>query len=293
MINNNDLKKEFIKEALGTRKYLSYRMDLMLYKLIISTGVFLVVYFIYLDLVLTLLSASLIFALFTLFNKIFINKKIEKGRGLLLNKVKRDYFSSKIDEINASDFEILIHLLFRNEGYENIIKRGRSLYLAEKEGYIYCIKVFKLNEGIEVEKIDIRSLLTFMGQSNIRRGFLVTTSSLSEEAEKLLEKFKEKYTISIIDLEGLHNLAQKNKMLPEDSFYYKKLNEQIKTPPKKEISKNVLNSKKLALYLPAALFFYISSIWMPHNKLPIYISSYFIILSLINIVYYTANKYIN
>ena len=61
MINNNDLKKEFIKEALGTRKYLSYRMDLMLYKLIISTGVFLVVYFIYLDLVLTLLSASLIF----------------------------------------------------------------------------------------------------------------------------------------------------------------------------------------------------------------------------------------
>ena len=122
---------------------------------------------------------------------------------------------------------------------------------------------------------------------------MVTTSSLSEEAEKLLEKFKEKYTISIIDLEGLHNLAQKNKMLPEDSFYYKKLNEQIKTPPKKEISKNVLNTKKLALYLPAALFFYISSIWMPHNKLPIYISSYFIILSLINIVYYTANKYIN
>lgn len=292
MIKDNDLKKTYIKEALGNKNYLSYRTDLALFKILVSFAVFILIYFIYLDFLLSILSAFLVFSIFTLVNKFNVDSKNNKGKVLLLSKVKKSYFSSKIDEINSNDFEMLIRLLFKYEGYNNILKKGRSLYLAEQEGYISCIKIFKLYDGIEVEKLDIRSLLTFMGNSNIRKGFLVTTANLSEDAEKLLEKFKDRFEISLIDLEGLYNLASKYNMLPEESFYYKKMHEVKSTFNKKEVKNNVLNMKKLALYIPAAIFFYISSIWMPGNKLVIYISYYFLILTIVNVGYYMANKYI-
>ena len=292
MIKDNNLRKTFVKEALGNSNYLSYRADLALYKMLISFAVFILIYFIYLDLILSLLIAALAFAILTLINKRSVDTKNKKGKELLFNKVKKSYFSSKIEEINTHDFEMLIRLLFKNEGYNNIIKKGRSLYLTEKEGYINCIKIFKLYEGIEVEKLDIRSLLTFMGHSGIRKGFLVTTSSLSEDAKKLLEKFKEKFEVTIIDIEGLFDLAKKYNMLPEDSFYYKKLYEEKRTISKMDVKNNMLNIKKLALYIPAAIFFYISSVWMPENQLVIFISYYFVILSVVNVLYYLRNKYI-
>ena len=292
MIKDNKLRKTFIKEALGSRNYLSYRTDLMLLKIIVSIIVFIVTYFIYLDLVLSILLAFLAFSVFTLINKINVDKKNEKGRELLFKKVKKEYFLSKIEEINQSDFEMLIKLFFKNEGYNNIIKKGRSLYLAEKEGYITCIKVFKLLDGIEVEKLDIRSLLTFMGNSNIKKAFLVTTSDLSEDAEKLIEKFKDRFEITIIDIEGMYSLADKYNMLPEDSFYYKRMNEE-KTTYKKDVKENVLSINKIYLYIAAAIFFYMSSVWMPENRLVIYLSYFFILMTIINLVYFLANKYID
>ena len=290
MIKDNKVKKTYIKEALGNRNYLSYRTDLMLLKILVSIVVFIVTYFIYLDIILSLLLASLVFFVFTLINKINVERKNEKGKNMLIKKVKEEYFSSKIEEINQSDFEILIKLFFRNEGYNNIIKKGRSLYLAEKEGYITCIKIFKLYDGIEVEKIDIRSLLTFMGNSNIRNGFLITTSDLSEDAVKLIEKFNDRFEITIIDIEGMYSLADKYNMLPEESFYYKKLREK-KIVIKNDFKENVLNIRKIYLYIAASIFFYMSSVWMPENKLVIYISYFFIALSIFNILYFYVIKY--
>ena len=290
MIKDNKVKKTYIKEALGNRNYLSYRTDLMLLKILVSIVVFIVTYFIYLDIILSLLLASLVFFVFTLINKINVERKNEKGKEMLIKKVKEEYFSSKIEEINQSDFEILIKLFFRNEGYNNIIKKGRSLYLAEKEGYITCIKIFKLYDGIEVEKIDIRSLLTFMGNSNIRNGFLITTSDLSEDAVKLIEKFNDRFEITIIDIEGMYSLADKYNMLPEESFYYNKLSEK-KIVIKNDFKENVLNIRKIYLYIAASIFFYMSSVWMPENKLVIYISYFFIALSIFNILYFYVIKY--
>lgn len=290
MIKDNKVKKTYIKEALGNRNYLSYRTDLMLLKILVSSVVFIVTYFIYLDIILSLLLASLVFFVFTLVNKINVERKNEKGKNMLIKKVKEEYFSSKIEEINQSDFEMLIKLFFRNEGYNNIIKKGRSLYLAEKEGYITCIKIFKLYDGIEVEKIDIRSLLTFMGNSNIRNGFLITTSDLSEDAVKLIEKFNDRFEITIIDIEGMYSLADKYNMLPEESFYYKKLSEK-KIVIKNDFKENVLNIRKIYLYIAASIFFYMSSVWMPENKLVIYISYFFIALSIFNIIYFYVIKY--
>lgn len=290
MIKDNKVRKTYVKEALGNRNYLSYRTDLMLLKILVSFVVFIATYFIYFDLILSLLLASLVFFVFTLVNKINVDKKNERGKNMLMKKVKEEYFSSKIEEINQNDFEMLIKLFFNNEGYNNIFKKGRSLYLAEKEGYITCIKIFKLYEGIEVEKLDIRSLLTFMGNSNIRNGFLVTTSSLSEEAAKLIEKFKDRFEITVIDIEGMYSLADKYNMLPDESFYYKRLNEE-KVITKNDFKKNVLNIRKVYLYIAASIFFYMSSVWMPENQLVIYISYFFIVLTIINILYFSVTKY--
>ena len=290
MIKDNKVKKTYIKEALENKNYLSYRTDLMLLKILVSFAVFIATYFIYLDHILSILLASLVFFVLTLINKINIKKKNEKGKNILIKKVKEDYFSSKIEEINQGDFELLIKLFFRNEGYNNIIKKGRSLYLAEKDGYITCIKIFKLYDGIEVEKLDIRSLLIFMGNSNIRNGFLVTTTALSEDVVKLIEKFKDRFEITIIGIEDMHSLADKYNMLPDESFYYKRLKEE-KILVKKDIKENVLNIRKIYLYIAASVFFYMSSVWMPENKLVIYISYFFIVLSIINIIYFSVIKY--
>ena len=290
MIKDNKVRKTYVKEALGNRNYLSYRTDLMLLKILVSFVVFIATYFIYLDIILSLLLASLVFFVFTLVNKINVDKKNERGKNMLMKKVKEEYFSSKIEEINQNDFEMLIKLFFNNEGYNNIFKKGRSLYLAEKEGYITCIKIFKLYDGIEVEKLDIRSLLTFMGNSNIRNGFLVTTSSLSEDAAKLIEKFKDRFEITVIDIEGMYSLADKYNMLPDESFYYKRLNEE-KVVTKNDFKKNVLNIRKIYLYIAASIFFYMSSVWMPENQLVIYISYFFIVLTIINILYFSVTKY--
>lgn len=292
MIKDNKIKRIYVKEALVNKNYLSYRIDLMLFKVLISLAVLILTYLTYLDLILSLLIGSLVFSVITLVNKIKVEKKNEKGRELLLKKVKQEYFSSKIEEMQPSDFELLIRLFFNKEGYKNIIKKGRSLYLAEKEGYISCIKIFKLFDGTEIEKIDVRSLLTFMGNSGIRKGFLVAACGISQDAEKLIENLKDKFEINLIDIEGLYSLAEKNKILPEEAFFHRMLNDK-KIISKKDLKENVLDIRKVYLYIAASVFFYMSSVWMPENRLVIYISYFFIIMTIINIIYFAANKYIN
>lgn len=292
MIKDNKIKRIYVKEALVNKNYLSYRIDLMLFKVLISLAVLILTYLTYLDLILSLLTGSLVFSVITLVNKIKVEKKNEKGRELLLKKVKQEYFSSKIEEMQSSDFELLIRLFFNKEGYKNIIKKGRSLYLAEKEGYISCIKIFKLFDGTEIEKIDVRSLLTFMGNSGIRKGFLVAACGISQDAEKLIENLKDKFEINLIDIEGLYSLAEKNKILPEEAFFHRMLNDK-KIISKKDLKENVLDIRKVYLYIAASVFFYMSSVWMPENRLVIYISYFFIIMTIINIIYFAANKYIN
>lgn len=292
MIKDNNFKRTFVKEALRNRNYIGYRVDLLLLKMFISFILFILIYLIYLDLILSILVAALSFTSITLVNKINVDKKCNKGKELLIGRVKREYFLSKIEEINLDGFKMLVKMLFKNEGYNNIIKKGKCLYLAEKEGYITCIKIFKLYDGIEVEKLDIRSLLTFMGQSNIRKCFLISTVNLTEEAKKLLEKFKDKFEIEILDIDGMYNLADKYNILPDDAFYYNRLNSEKNTITKKEVKNNILEPKKVLLYIPASIFFYISSVWMPDNKLVIYVSYYFLILTVINVTYCIVRKYI-
>lgn len=294
MIKDYNIRRIFIKEALKNKNYKnysSYRMDLLLFKVMASFIVFIITYFINLDLTMSVLTSLIVFFVLTLINKINLDKKNQVGEELLLSRVKREYFSAKIEEMNSYDFELLIKYFFEKEGYKNIIKKGRSMYLTEKEGYISIIKVFKLLEGTEVEKLDIRSLLTYMGTNNIRKGYLINTGNLTEDANALLNKFKDKFELETLDIDGLYSLADKHNMLPDTSFYYNKIYEQRKTLDRKVVIGNIIDKKKIFLYIPAVLFFYILTIWMPENRMVVYILYYFIILTIINIIFYIVNKY--
>ena len=67
----------------------------------------------------------------------------------------------------------------------------------------------------------------------------------------------------------------------------------IKKSLAKDLKENVIDIRKVYLYIAASVFFYMSSVWMPENRLVIYISYFFIIMTIINIIYFAANKYIN
>lgn len=294
MIENKKTRKRFIKEALGTRNYFSYRTDLVLYKIMLSIFVLLVIFLITADWNFSILIAAEVFAIFTLVNKLNIKRKKSEGEEKLITKMKREHFKKKIDEINQEDFEMLIGFLYEKKGCRNFVKKGKHMFLAEKDGLINCIKIYKLYDDIELEKIDARNLIAFMCQNNIKIGHLVTTGNLSEGAKELLDKFKEKLDIEIVDLDGLFSIMEEHNILPDNEYFYSKIGDE-KTFEKKKVKlkNNVFDGKKIFVYTFAAVFFYITSSVMPENNITRYISYYFILLTVISVFYMIWIKYIS
>ena len=259
MVKNKKVEKIFIKEALGTRNYFSYRMDLMLYKIILSVLVGIAIYIHTSDRGLSAVIGAEVFAIFTLVNKLTI-----KG------------------------------FLFEKNGFRNFVKKGSHMYLAEKDGLINCIKIYKLYDSMELEKIDVRNLISFMCKNNIRIGYLVTTGKLSEEAKKLLDEFKEKLDIHIVGMDELFFLMEQNRIFPENKYFYNKLcEEKVFEEKKKILVKNIFGSKKVLVYILASVFFYITSVFMPENVINRYIAYYFILLTAISVGCIIWNKYIS
>ena len=121
MIRDNNIKRIFIKEALGKRNYFSYRTDLILYKIILSLIVFLTIYLLTVDFILSILFAVQVFVIFTLINKLNINRKKDEGEEKLILKIKMEHFQKRLNEINNVDFEMMTGYLFEKEGWKNFI----------------------------------------------------------------------------------------------------------------------------------------------------------------------------
>jgi len=294
MVKNKKVEKIFIKEALGTRNYFSYRMDLMLYKIILSVLVGIAIYIHTSDRGLSAVIGAEVFAIFTLVNKLTIKGRKNEGEEKLIKRMKMEHFKKKIEEINQDDFEMLIGFLFEKNGCRNFVKKGRHMYLAEKDGLINCIKIYKLYDSMELEKIDVRNLISFMCKNNIRIGYLVTTGKLSEEAKKLLDEFKEKLDIHIVGMDELFFLMEQNRIFPENKYFYNKLcEEKVFEEKKKILVKNIFGSKKVLVYILASVFFYITSVFMPENVINRYIAYYFILLTAISVGCIIWNKYIS
>lgn len=285
MINDKNMKRIFVKEALGSRKYFSYRTDLILYKILLSIVVLTIMFFMTSDIFLSVLFCAEVFLIFTLINKMNVERMKKEGKIKLFTRIKKDHFKRKLSEINAADFELFIGYLLEKEGWRNYIKKGHHMYLAEKEGIIHCIKIFKLLEENEVEKTDVRSMIEFMGQNGIRTGYLAVTGSISQGAFELLEKFNHKLDIKILDIDELYDRVEKQNMLPEDECFIDQICNEKKIAEKEEVKNNVFDSKKTILYMAATVFFYFSSKLIPNSIVSRYILYYFVILSLLSIFY--------
>lgn len=293
MMENKKMNKRFIKEALGTRNYFSYRTDLFLYKLMLSIMVLLAIFLITSDWNFSLLIAAEVFVIFTLVNKLNITRKKSEGEEKLIAKMKKEHFKKRIDEINVDDFEMLIGYLYEKKGCCNFVKKARHMFLAEKDGLINCIKIYKLYDEIELEKIDVRNLITFMCQNNIKIGHLVTTANLSDDAKALIEKFKDKLDIDIVDLDCLYKIMEEQNILPDNEYFYNKVTEEkVIEKKKKELKNNVFDNKKIFVYIFSAVFFYITSTIMP-NSISRYISYYFMLLTVISVFYLIWLKFIS
>jgi len=284
--NSKTIKRSFVEATIGTRKYFSYRADLMLFKLILCSLILFVIYLITSELVFSVFISLQVFIIFTLINKLNIERKEKEGKKILMNKIKKEYFIKKLNDIEITGFENLIKYFFVKQGYLNYKRIGKHMYLTELNNEKYYIKIFKLFDGAEVEKIDIRSFISLISQDNIKSGVIVTNNKISDEAKKMLEKINENIKISIIDTDELYNLTEKFNLLPENKFFYNKIyNEKVKKKNRNVTLNNTLNNKKTIIYIIAASFFYITAKVIPYNSVTIYISYYFVFLAIISVAY--------
>jgi len=239
-----------------------------------------------LDLILALLITAQVFVIFTLINKLNLDRKGKEGREILTNKVKKDYFAKKLNELNIESFENLVKLFIEREGYTNFKKVGKHMYSAEKEKKIFCVKIFKLYCESEIEKFDIRSITTYMSQNNIKNCLFITTNNIAEDAQNLIEKSNETFNIIVIDDSKLLEMAEKINLLPDNSYFYDMVyDEKTKVDKKSVIKNNAFSNKKIVIYIAAALFFFLTSKLMPYNIASLYISYYFVFMTIISSIY--------
>lgn len=281
-------RKIFVEEAIGTRKYFSYRADLLLNKVILCVVVYAVIYTVTDGFLISLLLSLQVLLIFTLINKLNLERKEKEGRAALLTKIKKEYFLEKLGEMDISKFEGLAVSFFLKKGYVNIKKSGKYTYSMVKDKENFYIKIFKLYGEIEIEKIDIRSFISLMAKDKIKKGFLITVNEISEEAKTLMDKIQKDFQLTIVSSEDLFEMAEENNYLPGDEFFIKKIKDEKIRPDRKNMKNiryNIVSNKKIVIYIFSAALFYILSFLMPYNNLTIYISYYFVVLTFITAVY--------
>jgi hypothetical protein len=286
-------KKIYIEETIGSRKYFSYRADLLLYKLILCVVIYLIIYSITSELLISIVVSVQVLLIFTLINKLIIERKESEGRELLLKKFKKNYFSKKINEMNMVEFEKFTNYYFETKGYSNFKKVGKHLYLINKFEDNFYVKIYKFYEGAEIEKTDIRNLISILNNNSIKNIIIVTTNKLSDDADNIIKKFNSDLNIQIISTGELYEFADINKYLPDDKFFYKQIQDSksIKNVKKHKVLKNnIFDTKKIIIYFIASVLFYIMSKIMSNNIMTLYVSYYFITLSIISVIYFIILK---
>lgn len=286
MDKNSGTDKVFVKEALGSRNYISYRIDLLLYKLFFSIASLIGIYILTNDVLLAILFFLLTFAISTLFNKLSLNKKIKLGEKLFVENKKALYTKQKLDELNVRNYYLLMQFIYEKEGYKNFANKEKHIFLANKDKKIYCFKFHKLIDEMEIEKDDAKSLIEFMTENNIKTGFLLCNGKFSEEALNLIDKVKNKLEINVVDINELYKMMDKYNLLPSNEIFLREAKDKkIVAIDRKNMMTNVFSNKKIFVYILAAIFFFIYSNIYAQSELFRYVFYYFTILSLINLLY--------
>jgi len=288
MINMDDkfLKRLYIEETLKTRKYMGYRLDIALVKTIITMVVITALYLYTNDLIFSIIIGLQLFFILTLLNKITIDKKIKIGKEKLSQRIKKEKFKKKIFYSDYNEFENFIMLYLNQYRYKDIHKIKEYCYSTVKNGETVYVYLMKYYEDTCIEKIDIRNLLTMLINERANKSIVITLNDLSEEAKEMFEKYKDKISVELINLDDLYGFADKNSLLSE-AYEYKDIENLDKKVHKKtsDIIGNIFINKKVIVYLLAAVLFYAMHRIVFQSQMGLYISYYFIILSVINITY--------
>jgi hypothetical protein len=227
-----------------------------------------------------------VFVIFTLINKLNLERKENEGKKKLIQQSRKEYFKKKISDIDVNGFENLIQFFFVKQNYINYRKIGEHFYATELDGVVYYMKIFKLFDGAEVDRIDVKDLLLVASQSNIKNVFIITNSKVNNEVKELKEKITEKLNIKIMDIDELYKLVEKFNLLPENKYFYNKiLKEKQNKKNIKKIRNNVISYKKIYIYIFSSILFYIVSKIIAYSLLPLYLSYYFIVLTSITLLY--------
>lgn len=293
-MSKKQTRRIFIKETIGTRKYFSYRADIALLKVLASIAVFIMLYFMTSQIFISAIMSVQIFILLTLVNSMVLGRKEREGREALIGRAKREWFIKKIKTMDASYFEDLIIYFFGKEGFTDIMKRDKGCYLAQKDGKTYLIKACKLYDEAEIERIDVRSMVTEMMAEGITAGYLASINKLSESAIKEIDKLKNRLTLSVMDADELFELSCKYALLPEDSTFCRRVcNEKSLRSRGGIIKENVFSYGKTGTYILSGLMFFIMSIVMPGNGTAKLIGCYFAFLATACIGVRLWNRYRN
>ena len=301
MINMNDkvLKKLYVEETLKTRKYIGYRLDIALIKLIITAIILTALYLYSNDLIFSMIAGLQVFVILTLFNKIRIDKKIKIGKEKLSQRIKIKKFKNKIFYSDYNELESFIMFYLNQYRYKDTKKIKKYCYSAVKDNETVFVHIMKFYEDASIEKIDIRNLLTSIIDKKYNKNLLITLNDLSEEAKELIENFKDKLNIQILGFDDLYKFADGCSLLSE-VYEYNDIENLDKKIHKKtrDILGNIFINKKLIIYLLAAGMFYVMHKIVFQNQLGLYISYYFVILAGINALYrvyviYTKKKALN
>ncbi len=288
MINMDDkfLKRLYIEETLKTRKYMGFRLDIALVKTILTMIVLTALYLYTNDLIFSIIIGLQLFLILTLLNKVTIDKKIKIGKEKLSQRIKKEKFKKKIFYSDYNEFENFIMLYLNQYRYKDIRKIKEYCYSAVKNGETVYVYLMKFYEDTCIEKIDIRNLLTMLIDERAKNSIVITLNDLSEEAKEMFEKYKDKISVELINLDDLYSFADKNSLLSE-AYEYKDIENLDKKVHKKtsDIIGNIFINKKVIIYLLAAVLFYAMHRIVFQSQMGLYISYYFIILSAINIAY--------
>lgn len=278
--------KIYIEETLKNRKYLSFRLDLIMIKVIVSALFFIVIFTRTNSLWFAILMTVQIFLLFSLVNKKIMDRRKEKGEKVVLDKYKKNYFERKIFKMTDIEFADYIKLILEKTDYEEIERIDNKYAIGYKDGTKRLIRIFHMYKGAVINATDIRDVISRTIKCKYECIVLIMPHEMTEDAKDILANSKELIKIDIFDINELYSLTNNLKLLPKSINNYEEI-KKVKTRKErfKIIESNIFSSKKIIIYALAALFFYITGKITYFNTYNIYFSYYFIFLIIINISY--------
>lgn len=279
-------KNRYIEETLKKRKYFSYRIDLVLIKIVLVCLFFMLIYSKSEDFKFALLITLQIFILLTLINSKILSNRAKKGKKVLFERIKRNNFEKKVQQMDLKKFTEYIKLILEKSGYKKIGNKNIKCINGYFNGNKANIKIFYMYSETNIDTRDIRNFIVDSLDEDYKYVVIATPYKLKNDTFEMIDVLKKEIFIDILDIDKLYDITNKLNILPDDEINYNmEIENSIKDNKNKIIKSNVFGSTKIIIYALSATFFYFTGKISYLNTYNKYISYYFIVLLILSIVY--------